>query len=72
MPTLLAQLAPQRSTQYTDLVTALAPVELALSPLGPKLQQVEPITLAGQDYLRLELAALPTAAERYELGTLAT
>ena len=30
MPTILAQIAPQRSTQYAELATALAPAELRL------------------------------------------
>ena len=62
MPTLLAQLMPQRGSQYADLVAALAPHELALSPLGPLLQDVTPVTLAGQAFLRCTLAALPDDA----------
>ena len=72
MPTLLAQLAPQRSTQYGDLVAELAPHELALSPLGPRLEGLTPVTLAGQPWLRFDLPDLPTADEARELGMLAT
>ena len=72
MPTLLAQLAPQRSTQYSDLVGVLAPVELQLSPLGTQITQQATLTLAGQQFLRCDIPALPTPAQRYELGTLAT
>jgi hypothetical protein len=72
MTTLLAQLAPQRSTQYADLVAALAPHELALVPLGDSLGEVTPLQLAGQPYLRFALPALPTPAQARELGALAT
>ncbi len=68
MPTLLAQLAPQRGSQYTDLVAALAPHELALSPLGSRLRTIVPITLAGQAYLHCTLDAMPTAQEWAALG----
>lgn len=72
MPTLLAQLAPQRSTQYGDLVAALASHELALCPLGPQIAGLTPVQLAGQSWLRVDLPTLPTPAEAQELGTLAT
>ncbi len=71
MTTLLAQIAPQRSTQYADLAAALAPHELRLSPLGARITAIEPLTLAGQGYLRLELGEdLDTALTR-NLGTFA-
>ena len=58
MSTLLAQMSPQRSTQYTDLVTDLAPYEVQLSPLGPHLTAPpQPIQLGGQGYLKLSLSA---------------
>ena len=69
---LLAQLAPQRSTQYSDLVKALAPHELLLSPLGNQVSELTSIELAGQDYLRFDLPALPTSEQLAELGRLAT
>jgi hypothetical protein len=68
MPTLLAQLIPQRGSQYAELVAALAPHELALSPLGPLLCDLTPITLAGQAFLRCTLTALPDDATWVALG----
>jgi len=69
---LLAQIAPQRSTQYAELADALAPHELRLSRLGRSLADLHWITLAGQHYLHLALADEPTPEHLYELGTLAT
>ncbi len=71
MPTYLAQIAPQRSTQYAALADALAPHELALCPLGQPASNVTPITLAGQGYLRFDLANPLDEAARRELGMLA-
>ena len=48
-----AQLAPQRSTQYSNLARDLAAAELLTSPLGPALQDVWMRSIAGQDYLQL-------------------
>lgn len=54
--TFLAQIAPQRSTQYTDLVTALAPYELMLSTIGEHLAEpVELVQFGSQYYLKFEL-----------------
>ena len=72
MTTLLAQLAPQRSTQYGDLVSALAPHELHLCPLGSAIRQLAPADMAGQRYLRLDLPDLPSPGQLVEMGTLAT
>jgi hypothetical protein len=72
MPTLLAQIAPQRSTQYTELATHLAPLELQLSSCGGQITQSELVTLGTQQYLRFSLPTLPTAADLCELGLLAT
>lgn len=66
--TLVAQIAPQRSTQYAQLASTLAPYELQLSPIGRILTSIEPLTLAGKTYLKLELAAEP---DLNELGMLA-
>ncbi len=56
MTTLVAQIAPQRSTQYTELVTQLAPYEILLSPLQSHLVgDVSTIKLGTQDYLKFEL-----------------
>lgn len=71
MPTLLAQIAPQRSTQYAALASALAPVELQLSPLSPIIEQLEPLELGGQAYLKLDLSVAPTAEQQNSLGRLA-
>ncbi len=71
MPTLVAQVAPQRSTQYTALASALAPQELLLSPLGPDIASLQPVRLGGQEYLRLELGSAPNEQQLRELGTLA-
>jgi hypothetical protein len=59
MTTLVAQLAPQRSSQYGDLVSALAPHELLLSPIGDAITGLTPIEIAGQKYLRFELLPYP-------------
>ncbi|RIK57491.1 MAG: hypothetical protein DCC57_01885 [Chloroflexi bacterium] len=72
MTVLAAQLAPQRSTQYADLVGKLARPEVQLSPLGALLSALEPVTLGGQPYLRLEMPAPPTPDQLAELGRLAT
>lgn len=50
-----AQLAPQRSTQYSNLARDLAAAEVLASPLGPGLQDVTLRNIAGQDYLQFEL-----------------
>ena len=71
MPTLLAQIAPQRSTQYSALASALAPAELRLSPIGSQISSLEPITLGGQAYLQADLSAPVTEAQLRELGGLA-
>jgi hypothetical protein len=71
MPILAAQIAPQRSTQYAELADALAPAELALSPLGSLIRDMQPATIGGQAFLRLDLSALPDDAQRRELGPLA-
>jgi hypothetical protein len=70
--TLVAQIAPQRSTQYSALASFLAPVELQLSPLGHELTALEPVTLGGQAFLRFELPTEPNAHQLAELGSLAT
>lgn len=71
MPALLAQIAPQRSTQYSSLAADLAPHELRLSPVGRKLGAVQPVTLGGQGYLECELLRELDESDRLELGRLA-
>ncbi len=69
--TLAAQIAPQRSTQYAQLASDLAPYELQLSGLKPYLDGLEAVELGGQTYLKLALTADLDDTLRYELGTLA-
>jgi hypothetical protein len=69
--TLLAQIAPQRSTQYAELATTLAPHELRLSPLGSQIESIESVTLGRQPYLKLEISGDLDDRLRRELGTLA-
>jgi hypothetical protein len=71
LTTLLAQIAPQRSTQYATLARDLAIPELQLSPVGHQITAIEPMTLGGQDYLRCTLPQTPTPAQLRELGMLA-
>lgn len=72
MPTLLAQIAPQRSTQYSALATALAPHELRLSPLGEHItSDITLIQLANQLYLKFDVDTTLSAEHLRELGSLA-
>lgn len=70
MPVLAAKIAPQRSTQYAALATALAEPELRLSPLAPLIGDIRPVTLAGQQYLLLDLSAEPDENQRRALWQL--
>jgi len=69
--TLVAQIAPQRSTQYATLASALAPHELKLSPLGHHISAIDPVELGGQAYLKFEMTAAPDDEQARELGMLA-
>lgn len=74
MTPIVAQIAPQRSTQYTEFVRDLAPHEIALSPLGSQItDDVAPIQLGTQDYLKFDLDddVLSNAATLHALGHLA-
>ena len=71
MHRLLAQIAPQRSTQYASLAEALAPAELKLSATARCLTDIEAVTLGGQRYLRCTVTAPIGATEREALATLA-
>jgi hypothetical protein len=71
MATLLAQIAPQRSTQYSSLTETLAPFEIELSPIGNHLTSIEPVIFAGQNYLKCELDAEPTDEQIKEFGLFA-
>ena len=68
---LLAQIAPQRSTQYSALATALAPHELLLSPLGQHITATEPVQLGGQAYLKLTVRDEAERAHVQSIGALA-
>ncbi len=68
MNTLLAQIAPQRSTQYSALANELAAPELQLSPLGQQMTNIGPLTLGGQAYLKFDLHTEPDEAQAHELG----
>ena len=69
--TLIAQIAPQRSTQYAALADFLAPLELQLSPLGRQLSNLRRLTLGGRGYLQFTLPKKLTPATSYELGAMA-
>jgi hypothetical protein len=71
MVPLVAQIAPQRSTQYSDLAAVLAPHELRLCPLGAQVANLQELSLAGQQYLRFDLPSEPDETARRELGWLA-
>lgn len=49
------KLTPQRSTQYANMVEALAAPELLASPLRKTLNEIGPITLAGLPYLLVDV-----------------
>jgi hypothetical protein len=67
MPTYLAQISPQRSTQYLELATQLAPVELHLCVFGGQTFELTPVTLAAQHFLRF---TLPDPLNQRQLGAL--
>lgn len=46
---------PQRNTQYANMVETLAAPELLASPLRSAIQNITPITLAGQAYLLITI-----------------
>ncbi len=45
------KITPQRSTQYAHMTAMLATPEVLASPLGPAVKDIQPITLAGQEFL---------------------
>jgi hypothetical protein len=71
MTSLVAQIAPQRSTQYSALASALAPHELALSAIGNAIVHMAPVQLGGQAFLQVEWNRTLQAHELTELGALA-
>ncbi len=71
MPTLLIQIAPQRSTQYSELASQLAPIEIQLSPLGKQITSIEPVELGGQSFHKCQIDTEPDENLLQELGRLA-
>ena len=45
------KITPQRSTQYAHMTAMLATPEVLASPLGSAVKDIQPITLAGQEFL---------------------
>jgi hypothetical protein len=70
--TLVAPIAPQRSTQYGDLASTLAPHELKLCPAGGRIAGIAPITLGNAPYLKFDLAGAVDEHVLLEFATLAT
>ncbi len=68
MNTLLSQITPQRSTQYSQLASELAIPEWKLSPLQDKIVDAMPAVVAGQEYLRVELSQPLSDPQVRELG----
>src|SRR5690348_14790145 len=52
---LALKITPQRNTQYTNMTETLAAPELLASPLGSAITRIEPVTLAGQGYLLVNI-----------------
>jgi hypothetical protein len=52
MSEIIAQISPQRSTQYSKIAEALAPIELSLSPLMTPLNSIKPVKLCRYEYLK--------------------
>src|SRR6266700_2449034 len=48
-------ITPQRSAQYSNMTAALAAPELLASPLGAAIRHVEPVMLAGQAHLLVDI-----------------
>ena len=71
MPRFVAQIAPQKSTQYANMARQLAPHELRLSSPGASAPEFVPVELGGQDYLEFELPEDLTQVQARELGALA-
>jgi len=63
MPVVVAQIAPQRSTQYTEMVTELAPYEMVLSAVGSQITDgIHLVELGTQHYLKFQLETLSDAS----------
>lgn len=61
---LALKITPQRTTQYAHMTASLATPELLASPLAVAIDDVAPVTLAGQRYLlaTLNAARIPSPA----------
>ena len=70
MVTLAARIAPQKSTQYAALASALALPEWQISPLAEMAIHAEQATIGGGNYLRLELSRSFNAAGHTIMGLL--
>ena len=68
---IVAQLAPQRSTQYSNLARDLAEAELLASPIGATLQDVSLRSIAGQDYVQFSLPGPITSETARLLASMA-
>lgn len=55
MAYILAQISPQRSTQYSKIANRLAPAEISLSPPGQYIASIEQIKLGRTDYLKIDI-----------------
>ena len=64
--TYVAQISPQRSTQYTNVARDLAAAELVASPLGEMLTDVSMEQIAGQDYLKFAVSGASLSPEQLE------
>src|SRR5665213_1076021 len=62
----VAQISPQRNTQYTNVARDLAAAELLASPLGPMLTDVAMEPIAGQDYLKFTVPGASLSAEQLQ------
>jgi hypothetical protein len=49
------KITPQRSTQYANMAQVLTVPELLASPLGEVISRIEPVLLAGQEYVLVDL-----------------
>jgi hypothetical protein len=68
---LALKITPQRSTQYANMAQVLAAPELLASPLGEIIGGIEPVQLAGQKYVLVELKSeREEAAQLAELAAL--
>jgi hypothetical protein len=71
MAHILAQLAPQRSTLYSNIAGILAPIEMTSSPLSQSISSVEKIKLGQQEYLKIAIDDMVVDDNAlYELGNL--